>query len=492
MLTIWFTHQTNTFPLSNVLYLLQNHGTERSTFSLHGIETRNLECLGWEATRYCTPEGPRNDQLDQNCTTLIEKGASGYCKVRDRTSGKVFHVMKTYCNTLREHASFRCHDALDFVHFRIKAQKEAQLAVLPNKPPNLRAFREGIVIVVYPKLVASTYATIRVLWTQMNCTLPIELWYRRDEMIPTTLFKPFKLLAKTTQRLLRFQAIHDPQAFRFGAKIHAICHSSFDRLLFLDADNVPVRDPRYLFESMEFQTTGAIFWPDFWHPDHSIFNVQRTSLLWELLDMPFVDMFEQESGQLVIDRLRHAQALQLVQFYAQSQPNYFTTMRLVYGDKDLFRLAWIQLNRPFTMIQTPPGMAGIFTSSFFNTTFCGLTMVQHDMHQNVLFLHRNQQKLTGKRLPHTNTSADPIIWTHILRIRDGLPRSKFVVELFRRDLSFRAQQSCFGRRDVSYNPDFYVQNIRTFPFATLESQLRQFALEWTQLYENSSMDSLEK
>lgn len=174
----------------------------------------------------------------------------------------------------------------------------------------------------------------------------------------------------------------------------ALYNSDFDRILFLDADNVPVRDPTYLFQSPEFERTGAVFWPDYWHPQYTIFYLHGDSLLWELLDMPYVDMFEQESGQLLIDRRRHAAPLELVRFFTFYKPNPIEQLKLLWGDKDLFRFAWIKLNVPFYMVQTPPGVAGAVNG----TSFCGMTMVQYDAQGDVLFLHRNAKKLTGEVL----------------------------------------------------------------------------------------------
>ncbi|EEY67875.1 uncharacterized protein PITG_18278 [Phytophthora infestans T30-4] len=131
---------------------------------------------------------------------------------------------------------------------------------------------------------------------------------------------------------------------------------------------------------------------DFWHPGHTIFNIHGQSLLWEILGTAFVNSFEQESGQLLIDRRRHTAPLELVKFYTVKSPNPFTRLKLAYGDKDLFRFAWMKLNMPFTMIQSPLAVAG----KVINGSFCGMTMVQHDMKGEVLFLHRNSNKLSGE------------------------------------------------------------------------------------------------
>ncbi|ETI49085.1 hypothetical protein F443_06988, partial [Phytophthora nicotianae P1569] len=457
-------------------------------------DLKTLKCVGWRSTRGCTPDGPRDPEQDQNCTQIIARGESGYCVVEDTNSGERFRVMRRHCNSLIRDVPFRCKDAQMFVDFRVEADKTVQEAVqpdfkLPNANKSQETPRDGIVMVVYPKLLASAYATIRVLRSVLYCALPIEIWYRPDEIKNHTILNPLKHLAKTEGNIT-FQEIHDPRAKRFVAKIHAIYHSSFDRVLFLDADNVPVRDPSILFTSSEFIKTGAMFWPDFWHPDSTIFGINENALLWELIDMPFVDMFEQESGQLLVDRTRHAAPLALVRFYALHRPDFFSSLRLVWGDKDLFRLAWLKLEVPFTMIQTPPGMAGIVYDSVLRSDFCGLTMVQHNVDGEIIFLHRNQHKLTGKFTENTEDSsfneenvdtvdeyADPAIWTHLLRFRKESSRRNYAIQTFRLDLDFEANKKCFGRRDVYRNPNFYVQEMSAFDFSGLETLLRRFALE---------------
>ena len=51
-----------------------------------------------------------------------------------------------------------------------------------------------------------------------------------------------------------------------------------------------------------FPYEGAIFWPDFWSPRKTIFNIHKNSVLFELTGIDFVDMFEQESGQVLVNR----------------------------------------------------------------------------------------------------------------------------------------------------------------------------------------------
>ncbi|KAG7396756.1 hypothetical protein PHYBOEH_001832 [Phytophthora boehmeriae] len=458
-------------------------------------KSRNLRCIGWRATRRCSPDGRRDTEQDRNCTQTVSNEESGYCEVEDVDSGERFRVMRRHCNSIRHNVPFRCESAPDFANFRVEMHHVAEKALdprfmLPNVVQTEQAPRDGIVMVVYPKLLASAYATIKVLREVLGCRLPIEIWYRPDELKRSDERLTHLRHLADKDKFIMFQEIDDPLAKRFVAKIHAIYYSSFDRVLFLDADNTPVRDPSFLFESPEFVKTGAVFWPDFWFPDSTIFGVHENSLLWELLDMPFVDMFEQESGQLIVDRGRHAAPLELVRSYALHSPNFFSDLKLVWGDKDLFRLAWLKLNVPFHMIQTPPGMAGVVVDTFLRSDFCGMTMVQHDANGDVLFLHRNQHKLTGKHrekqedenertaVQHASSEyEDPAIWTHLFRFRKESRTRDYLIQSFRVKLDFDENQKCFGRRDIYRNPHFSVQEIANFYFSGLESHLRQFALE---------------
>ncbi|KAF4134381.1 putative Mannosyltransferase [Phytophthora infestans] len=363
----------------------------RSVKILPAGETRKraLKCIGWRQTGHKSPNGPREPENDLTCTDLVSNKASGYCEVEDINSGERFRVMRRSSNILRNRVPFRCINAPAFAQYHIQAHAAVKSTLDPNDASRDLPPQDGIVMVVYPKLIPSAYATIRALRVILGCSLPIEIWYRPDEMehVPNALVPLRHLANNSSGARISFHPITDPAAKRFVTKIYAINHSFFDRVLFLDADNVPVRDPSFLFNSPEFLETGAIFWPDFWHPTSTMFGLHSRSLLWELLDMPFVDMFEQESGQLVVDRRRHAAPLKLVLFYATHEPNFFAHYKLAWGDKDLFRLAWLKLNAPFHMVETPPAMAGMVTNS---SAFCGMTMVQHDPEGDVLFLHRNK------------------------------------------------------------------------------------------------------
>jgi alpha 1,2-mannosyltransferase len=452
---------------------------------------RRLKCLGWRATRSCSPDGARKPENDLGCSSKIPEG-SGYCEIKDTDTNEVFRVMKRTCAKGKANIAVRCVDAPGFANFRAETQQLINKVQSPDALTDTTGSR-GIVMVVYPALLASAYATIRALRDVLDCQLPLEIWFRPDEMRKTPgALKPLEGLTKDdTKGGITFSEINHPRAIGFGAKIYAVRYSRFDQLLFLDADNVPVRNPAYLFEAPEFVKTGAIFWPDYWHPQHTIFYINEASLVWQLLDMSFVDMFEQESGQLLIDRRRHAASLELVAFYSNHRPNYFSRLGLAWGDKDLFRFAWLKRQAPFHMITSPPSVAG----KMYGGSFCGMTMVQHDPKGKVLFLHRNQLKLTGKpvdepsKIPQQNATTpdypDPAMWTHLLSFRSGSPRSKYIIQ-GHWEPQFSDKRRCFGRSNVDRDANFYAEKFADLSFAGLETRIRQFAMEAAQYAEQKA------
>jgi alpha 1,2-mannosyltransferase len=149
-------------------------------------------------------------------------------------------------------------------------------------------------------------------------------------------------------------------------------HSRFQEILFLDADNVPVSDPSFLFDSEEFRSTGTVFWPD---PEH--FYTPRSSPCWGIFGTPYRPCPDQESGQLMVDKERCWKALQLCNWYNERSDFFY---QHVYGDKETFRYAWQRLGLPITW------------PSRFASEEVRFTLCQHDFAGHVLFQHRFYRK----------------------------------------------------------------------------------------------------
>ena len=84
----------------------------------------------------------------------------------------------------------------------------------------------------------------------------------------------------------------------------AMLFSSFEEILFLDADNFALSNPDSLFDSEPYQEHGVILWPDYWRNSGSPWLPYVTGLR----DTPsamFLDEQTVESGQILWNKRRH-------------------------------------------------------------------------------------------------------------------------------------------------------------------------------------------
>jgi hypothetical protein len=154
-------------------------------------------------------------------------------------------------------------------------------------------------------------------------------------------------------------------------KSYALLHSPYREVLLLDADNVPVINPEFLFTTPEFRATGAIFWPDFMRGAD-----KKNLAIWRSFGLHIPDELEFESGQIVLDKKRCWKALCLSRWINDNSDFFY---RHLYGDKETFHLAFRKLKTAYSLIEKPidllPGV-----------------MCQHDFLGRRIFQHRNMEK----------------------------------------------------------------------------------------------------
>ena len=172
---------------------------------------------------------------------------------------------------------------------------------LPEYPASIFNGR-GIVMLAggrYNGYAATGLGMIR----ETGSSLPVEVWMK-DELEEKKGW--CKELEKEGMVCRRLSDYIDVKFLEHGYqfKILTMLFSSFEQILFLDADNVPVRNPDIVFESKSFIDAGAVLWPDYWkHSGTPIlpFVVGLADGASEILRA------EQtvESGQIVWDKRRH-------------------------------------------------------------------------------------------------------------------------------------------------------------------------------------------
>ncbi|KAL7682019.1 putative alpha-mannosyltransferase, nucleotide-diphospho-sugar transferase [Plasmopara halstedii] len=415
------------------------YSVQRQAWTKH-----DFKCLGWVETNDSGDElGTRRE-----CWQRIQAGDAGYCLVMNATSGHVYQIMQTTSLSLKDDTRFTCELANAFSSFRFHAK------TYRHDPPMALDFfsPDGIVMAVYEGV------------------LPVHLQVFIVYVITTSGEPSVIAIDQNVWTHIRKTNLRRAHLWLQRKSTRSVLFSLHSRLL-LDADNFALRDPTPLFASEAMKKYGAIFWPDFWHPGNSIFNLHAQSLVWELLDIEYVDMLEQESGQLLVDRARSRPMLDQLMFYATHKPNLFTKLKLVWGDKDLFRLSWLQLRKPFHYNdRRMPGTLGVVNID--RQRYCGVTMVQYDLSgENMLFWHRNTIKISGR-------GDDRQVW-HMLQ---ELPLHAEDKKLLPKIQSFNGEKvfnetSCFGIKRYEMNALVQTKRVNelSHDYALLEKTLITYA-----------------
>lgn len=275
----------------------------------------------------------------------------------------------------------------------LKSDWKQHSRLIENYPTNCFAGRGIVICAGGPAYFTCAWVNI-VNLRAVGCKLPIEVWYVGKELS----FYAIRELENLNVDCRDILDAGPTTLFGAALKSLAILKSKFREILFLDADNNCVKDPTYLFDSQEFKEFGAVFWPDYWY-------TAKDNPIWKIVESDEFDLPEQESGQILVDKARFWRELNISLYFNKKNKVYH---KLLYGDKDTFKFAWLALNSKFFMVERAVGSCG----TFIEGTFKGFTMVQHGLNGEVLFLHRNLQKwnITPQHLR---------IWRTIKRFKQG-------------------------------------------------------------------------
>lgn len=276
----------------------------------------------------------------------------------------------------------------------LEAVRDAHVALMPRARagetyatiPVVRGGGRGIVCGAGGAKFFSCAFAMAVQVRKLGSALPIEFWHLgRHEMDPRmeALARKYGIVVMDVSRALRQHNITPRMLNGWELKPMAASLSKFDEVLYLDADCLPAQKPDDLFFCMPYVSAGAAFWPDLpptdrpeWMPD----------VVWHNVGLPPQRGPDFESGQFMVNKDRHAEALRLTNFFNQHSDWYY---KFVYGDKSTFNLAWRACGSSFAM----PARAASWEHP---------CIVQHDWHGTPLFYHACQGKedIVEGRLGH--------------------------------------------------------------------------------------------
>ena len=261
-----------------------------------------------------------------------------------------------------------------------------QLSDRPLPYPRERFHGRGIITAAGGRaLYTCAYVLVNRL-RQLGCELPVQVWYRG----PSEMSRYMRSLLEAVPNVtcvdaFAFQRRHpetwtDEPLSGFQLKSYAMVHNPFREVLFIDADNVPVADPTYLFDDATYRDVGAVFWPDRYagHGEGARYR-SLADEAWRTIGLSPRDEAEFETGQMLVDKRRCWRELHLALFLNEHSDFFY---RWMHGDKDTFHLAWERLETAYAMpargVEQPGGN--------------GPALYQHDLQGRRIFQHRMSDK----------------------------------------------------------------------------------------------------
>ncbi|CAJ2510123.1 Uu.00g060230.m01.CDS01 [Anthostomella pinea] len=270
----------------------------------------------------------------------------------------------------------------------------------------------GIVMVGGGEYFGPAIVSIHML-RRAGCTLSVEVFVPDDDEYEVEVCESYlpKLNARCVvlAHILAQSSVDGAKlAIRhYQLKAPALLFSSFEEVLLLDSDSIPVADPTTdIFETEPYISSGLIVWPDFW-------GATESPKFWSVVGVPGfpanLPATSSEAGQLVVNKRTHLAPLLLATYYNVFGHLYYPLLSqgaLGQGDKETFMAAAVVLNATYYRVKTPVGNIGRDDGRSYR----GTAMVQHLPSDDLAksqgkpgtvrpaFLHSNTPKMNAGHL----------------------------------------------------------------------------------------------
>ncbi|PWY82985.1 nucleotide-diphospho-sugar transferase [Aspergillus heteromorphus CBS 117.55] len=182
---------------------------------------------------------------------------------------------------------------------------------------------------------------------------------------------------------------------KYQFKLFAMLFSSFEEILFLDADAFPLQQPELLFTSEPFASTHMVTWPDFWASTIS-------SYYYEISSQPYPETAvrqSSESGEVLISKKTHLKTLLLSTYYNVWGPDFYYPLlsqgAAGEGDKETFIAAASRLQESYYQVSEPICAIGHGTEG----GLAGSAMVQFDPMQDFALTRKGEWRVHGSTAP---------------------------------------------------------------------------------------------
>ena len=290
---------------------------------------------------------------------------------------------------------------------------------------------KSIITTCYDAALPTTWVLLQEL-KRLNCNLPIEVFYRKDELNQSQI----NLLQSIMPNISIYKIKGEPKDFisKYGhkhgwaCKIYALKESEYAENLWIDNDNYPLKDPSFLFNDLEYIDKGLLLWREMISTD-SANQYADNSPMWPIFNIPINDAEAIEAGQLVINKNKCPIEFSLLTYYADNCEIYYHFG----GDKETFKLAWQRIahiknipfyrvnyhsdpNAPFALMPFGPFSKGL--PNQYHKWGGGTVMVHRDRDGFELFNHRNMQKMQLANNPfYADITNETFYHKHIEKLK---------------------------------------------------------------------------
>ena len=262
----------------------------------------------------------------------------------------------------------------------------------------------GIVTVAGGALLGPAILSIRML-RRVNSTLPVHVFLQSHEFEREICEEMLPSLNAECYIIEDFLREDTPLKVKtYQLKPLAMLFTSFESVIWMDADCIPLRDPAELLASEPFQSTGLVTWPDYWIATEDRIFYTIAGLDSYPKGLPAKST---ESGQLLIDKKRHLSTLLLAVYYNLYGPSYYYQIlgqgAPGEGDKETFLAAAVALGQPQYRVKHDLTALGFREEK--TRRFHGKGMVQYhpsddyaQQDARAFFLHANTPKMNAGHL----------------------------------------------------------------------------------------------
>lgn len=245
-----------------------------------------------------------------------------------------------------------------------------------------------------------------------GCTLPIELFYADEEEMydDIKMILEFELNVKCVN-VQQHAPFEHYNARNFSIKSISIYLSSFEEVLWMDADVIPFQDMTTLFEDAHYVREGYMFFNDIFSDSKYENAMSKSSRTFcEAFGMPIVKGApETDSGVFLINKLKVPE--DFLSINALLNMDHEITYKYNYGDKELYKLSmWLCDKSIYTTTDVYPKMIGLYFEK--EALFCGNGVVFISTQNNPICAHMTLHSIDHAVSKEYGAVFKHKLWTH--------------------------------------------------------------------------------